>query len=139
MEVTTTTVPFARSGACPAGGSVAVSGSAVYTGDVAARTGSFAVTATRVESGCVFNVRRGAAVTVDGNPSTTVTGSQSFTRGVPGVRTITQKGAFRWSRGGTGGSCAVDLVSVFDPAARALSVKGTFCGYAVDATRSGPA
>ncbi|HYW08702.1 MAG TPA: hypothetical protein VE913_17200, partial [Longimicrobium sp.] len=116
LNVTTNTVPFSRTGACPGGGSVTITGSAVYTADVAARTGSHAVTATRVESGCVLNVRRGGAVTIDGNPSTAITGSQSFTRGVPGIRTVTQKGAFRWSRGGTSGSCAVDLVSVFDPA-----------------------
>jgi hypothetical protein len=136
MDVTTTTVPFSRTRACPGGGNVAISGSAVYTVDVAARTGSHSVTATRVESGCVLNGRRGGAVTIDGNPSTTITGSESFTRGVPGIRTVTQKGAFRWSRGTTTGNCAVDLVSTFDPVARSASVKGTFCGRAVDVTRT---
>jgi len=128
---------FERTHPCPAGGSVTVSGTVERAIDRATLTGTLAVNAKRVEKACAVQQRNGVTVTVTGQPHTVMTVSQSFTRGVPGVRTQTQKGAFAWTRSnGRSGTCAIDLTSTFDPATRTATIKGTFCGRSVDETRT---
>lgn len=128
---------FERTHACPAGGSVTVSGTVDRSIDRATQTGTLAVNAKRVENACAFRQRNGVTVTVTGQPHTVMTVNQSFDKGVPGVRTQTQKGAFAWSRSnGRSGVCAVDLTSTFDPATRTATIKGSFCGRPVDDTRT---
>lgn len=128
---------FERTHGCPAGGSVTVSGTVDRSIDRATQTGTLAVNAKRVESACAFQQRNGVTVTVTGQPHTVMTVNQSFNKGVPGVRTQTQKGAFAWSRSnGRSGVCAVDLTSTFDPATRTATIKGSFCGRPVDDTRT---
>lgn len=128
---------FERTHPCPAGGSVTVSGSVERTIDRATQTGTLAVNAKRVENACAFQQRNGVTVTVTGQPHTLMTVAQSFNKGVPGVRTQTQKGAFAWTRSnGRSGTCAIDLTSTFDPATRTATIKGTFCGRSVDDTRT---
>lgn len=128
---------FERTHACPAGGSVTVSGTVDRTIDRATQSGTMAVTAKRVENACAFRQRNGVTVTLTGQPHTVMTVNQSFDKGVPGVRTQTQKGAFAWTRSnGRSGTCAIDLTSTFDPATRTATIKGTFCGRPVDDTRT---
>ena len=128
---------FERTHACPAGGSVTVSGTVDRTIDRATGSGTLAVNAKRVEKACAFQQRNGVTVTVTGQPHTLMTVSQSFDKGVPGVRTQTQKGAFAWTRdNGRSGACTVDLTSTFNPATRTATIKGTLCGRSVDETRT---
>jgi len=128
---------FERTHPCPAGGSVTVSGSVERTIDRTTRTGTLAVNAKRVENACAVQQRNGVTVTITGQPHTVMSVTQSFDKGVPGVRTQTQKGAFAWTRSnGRSGTCAIDLTSSFDPATRTTTVKGTFCGRSVDDTRT---
>ncbi len=128
---------FERTHTCPAGGSVTVSGTVDRSIDRATQTGTLAVNAKRVENACAFQQRNGVTVTLTGQPHTTMTVSQSFDKGVPGLRTQTQKGAFAWTRSnGRSGTCAIDLTSTFDPAMRTATIKGTFCGRPVNDTRS---
>ena len=128
---------FERTHACPAGGSVTVSGTVDRTIDRATLTGTLAVSAKRVENACAVKQRNGVTVTVTGQPNTTIGVTASFNKGVPGVITQTQKGAFAWSRSnGRSGTCAIDLTSTFDPATRTATIKGSFCGRPVDETRT---
>jgi hypothetical protein len=128
---------FERTHSCPAGGSVTVSGSVERTIDRATLTGTLAVNAKRVENACAVQQRNGVTVTITGQPHTVMTVTQSFNKGVPGVRTQTQKGAFAWTRSnGRSGTCTIDLTSTFDPATRTATIKGTFCGRSVDDTRT---
>jgi hypothetical protein len=128
---------FERTHACPAGGSVTVSGTVDRTIDRATLTGTLAVSAKRVENACAVKQRNGVTVTVTGQPHTAIGVTASFNKGVPGVITQTQKGAFAWSRSnGRSGTCAIDLTSTFDPATRTASIKGSFCGRPVDETRT---
>lgn len=128
---------FERTHACPAGGSVTVTGTVDRAIDRATRSGTLAVNARRVENACAIRQRNGVTVTVTGQPHTVMTVAQSFTNGVPGVRTQTQKGAFAWTRSnGRSGACTVDLTSTFDPATRTATIKGSFCGRTVDETRT---
>jgi hypothetical protein len=116
---------------------VTVSGTVDRSIDRATQTGTLAVNAKRVENACAFQQRNGVTVTLSGQPHTVMTVSQSFDKGVPGVRTQTQKGAFAWTRSnGRSGACAIDLTSTFDPATRTATIKGTFCGRPVNDTRT---
>lgn len=128
---------FERTRACPAGGSVTVTGTVERTVDRATRSGKVAVNATRVENACAVQQRNGIIVTVTGQPNTAVTARRSFENGVPGVFTQTQKGAFSWTRSnGKSGTCTLDLTSTFDPATRTATVTGDFCGRSVNETRT---
>jgi hypothetical protein len=128
---------FERTHPCPAGGSVTVSGTVDRAIDRVTHSGTLAVNAKRVENACAFRQRNGVTVTVTGQPHTAITVNQSFDKGMPGVRTQTQKGAFAWTRSnGSSGSCTVDLTSTIDPTTHTATVKGTFCGHTVNETRT---
>lgn len=136
LATTTVTTTFTRTRNCPAGGSVKLEGTMVVTGDHATRTGSTQFNATRTESACALS-RNGGTLTINGNPNTVLTASQSWTNGVQGVRTATKKGSFTWTRsnGGTG-TCNIDVTHTWDPAAHSLHVVGTLCNQTIDVTRT---
>jgi len=136
-DVVTTTLTFSRTRSCPVGGSVKVEGTLVLSADREARTATSQYNATRTEQACAFTLPRGGTIEITGNPNTAVTGSWSVTNGVPGVRTLTQKGSFSWARSsGQTGICTVDLTAPWDPAAHAHRVQGTFCNRTIDVTRT---
>jgi hypothetical protein len=132
----TVTTTFSRTRTCPAGGSVKLEGTMVHTGDPATRTGSVQFNATRTEAACAFT-RNGGTLTINGNPNTVFTASQSWTAGTPGIRTATKKGSFTWTRSNGGsGTCNVDVTHTWDPAAKTLKVSGTVCNQTIDITRT---
>lgn len=133
----TTTSTMTRTRTCPAGGSVRVVATATHTFDRETRTGTHQGSAVRTDSACAMPRRAGATLTITGNPNVQITSSASFTNGVPGVRTVTHKGSFSWTRStGQSGTCSVDLTSTWTPATRTHTVKGTFCNQTVDITRT---
>ncbi|MFL5539924.1 MAG: hypothetical protein ACJ8J0_13070 [Longimicrobiaceae bacterium] len=132
----TVTTTFTRTRTCPQGGSVKLEGTHTVTADPATHSGSSTFSATRTESACAF-ARNGHTITINGNPNTQLTSNQSWTNGVPGVRTATRKGSFTWSRSdGKSGTCNVDVTATWDPATHTLHVSGTFCNQTVDVTRT---
>jgi len=132
----TVTTTFSRTRTCPGGGSVKLEGTMVHTGDPATRTGSLQFNATRTETACAFS-RGGGTLTINGNPNTVFTATQSWSNGTPGVRTASKKGSFTWAKStGASGSCTVDVTHTWDPATRTLHVAGTFCNQTVDVTRA---
>lgn len=136
LFATTVTTTFTRTRTCPAGGSVKLEGTITHTADPATHSGSTAFSATRTESACAFS-RNGHTITLNGNPNTQLTSNQSWTNGVPGVRTATKKGSFTWSRSdGKSGTCNVDVTATWDPATHTLHVQGTLCNQTVDVTRN---
>jgi hypothetical protein len=137
LDVITTTTTFTRTHTCPVSGSVTVAGTLVVSGDRETHTASSTLNATRTDDACTFNLHSGGTVTVTGNPNIVVTGAWSITNGVPGVRTVTHKGSFNWTRSGGGsGTCTVDLTATWDPATHTAHVQGTFCNRTVDVTRT---
>ncbi len=128
---------FERTHPCPAGGNVTVTGTVDRAIDRVTHSGTLTVNARRVENACAFRQRNGVTVTITGQPHTVITVSQSFDRGVAGIRTQTQKGTFAWSRStGRSATCTVDLTSTFDPTTHTATIKGTFCGRPIDETRT---
>lgn len=133
---TTATTDFTRTRTCPQGGDVKLAGTQTSTTDRAAKTASFQFTATRTEEACAFN-HAGVTLTVNGNPSTTLTASQSWSNGTPGVRTATKVGSFTWSKSnGKSGTCTINLTHTWDPAAKTLHISGQMCNQTVDITRT---
>ncbi|HEY0023605.1 MAG TPA: hypothetical protein VGB24_11865 [Longimicrobium sp.] len=130
---------FTRQHACPGGGASTVEGQRVITRDPATRSGSSQVNATRTDSACTVPARgrRGGTVTITGSPNIQLAANGTWTNGVPGVHTHTQKGSFTWARstGGTG-TCTVDLTGTFSSASQTRTLTGTFCGRTVDVSHT---
>ena len=121
---------------CPKGGQVAIAGTTVGTGDQATRSLTLEVNATRTDTNCAFETRNGT-LTLNGNPNIAYKGNLNIVNGAPsGLQTQTHKGSFTWARVGGSGTCDVDLTSSFDPATHTVTVTGSFCGHAVNVTRT---
>lgn len=139
MAASTTTDTFRQQRACPAGGSSTLAGQRTVTRDPATHTGSMQMAATRTDSACTVPARggQGGTLTIDGSPNIQVTAQSSWSNGVPGPHVHTQKGSFAWRRStGASGTCGVDLVGTLTPATQTYTLTGTFCGRAVNVTRT---
>lgn len=121
---------------CPRGGQVAIAGAVVGTGDRTAHNLTLDANATRTDTDCAFDTRNGV-LTLNGNPSVAYTGHLNIVNAaLSGVQTQTHKGSFKWARTGGSGTCDVDVTSSFDPATHTVTITGTFCGIAVNVTRT---
>jgi hypothetical protein len=121
---------------CPKGGQVAIAGTTTGTADRATRSLTVEVNATRTDTNCAFETRNGT-LTLNGNPNIAYKGNLNIVNGaLSGLQTQTHKGSFTWARVGGSGTCDVDLLSSFDPATHTVTVTGSFCGHAVNATRT---
>lgn len=84
---------------------------------------------------CAHVLKNGDVIKVTGDPDLDVHVAMT---GYPGVEitslNVTEKGAFRWTRGGASGRCAVDLSSLLDAPTQMVTVTGTFCGFPVSET-----
>ena len=127
---------FTVTKACPRGGQVALSGGVTGTGDRATHNLTLDAAATRTDTDCAFDTRNGV-LTLNGNPNIAYTGHLNIVNAVlSGPQTQTHKGSFKWARTGGSGTCDVDLTSSFDPSTHTVTVTGTFCGIAVNVTRT---
>ena len=121
---------------CPQGGQVVLAGSVVGSGDRTTHNLTVETNATRTDTDCAFQTRDGV-LTINGNPNLTYKGNLNIVNGLlSGVQTQTHKGSFTWARVGGSGTCDVDLTSSFDPATHTATVTGSFCGHAVNVTRT---
>lgn len=121
---------------CPRGGQVAIAGAVVGTGDRTAHNLTLDANATRTDTDCAFDTRNGV-LTLNGNPNVAYTGHLNIVNAaLSGVQTQTHKGSFKWARTGGSGTCDVDVTSSFDPATHTVTITGTFCGIAVNVTRT---
>jgi hypothetical protein len=121
---------------CPRGGQVVIDGTTTGTADVATHSLSLEVVATRTDTNCAFETRNGT-LTLSGNPNLAYDGKLTIVNAaLSGLQTQTHKGSFTWARAGGSGTCDVDIASSFDPATNTATVTGTFCGIAVNVTRT---
>ncbi|HEX6626839.1 MAG TPA: hypothetical protein VF105_02690 [Gemmatimonadaceae bacterium] len=121
---------------CPRGGQTVFAGSVTGTGDRTAQSLTLDANATRTDTNCAFDTRDGV-LTLSGNPNLTYTGHLNIVNGVlSGLQTQTHKGSFTWSRTGGSGTCDVDITSQFDPATKTLTITGSFCGHAINVTKT---
>ncbi|MDB4952422.1 MAG: hypothetical protein JWM27_5071 [Gemmatimonadetes bacterium] len=135
--LSTADLPFDRTGACPSGGTLRVAGHTAISYDPATRNGTLEVTATSTPAACAGTAKDGAVIALTGKPSTLIHATASATGGVPGTLTVTQKGAFAWTRStGGSGTCNVDLTTVANPTTQSATVTGDFCGVSVNVTHT---
>jgi hypothetical protein len=127
---------FSVTKACPKGGQVALAGTITGTGDATTHSLSVEAAATRTDTNCAFQTKNGA-LTLNGNPNITYDGKLNIVNAaLSGLQTQTHKGSFSWARAGGSGVCDVDITSSYDPATHTATVSGTFCGIAVNATKT---
>jgi len=121
---------------CPRGGQTALAGSVTGTADRVAHNLTLDATATRTDTNCAFDTKDGV-LTLSGNPNLTYTAHLNIVNSaLSGLQTASHKGSFTWSRTGGSGTCDVDITRTFDPSTKTLTIKGSFCGHAIDITKT---
>jgi hypothetical protein len=121
---------------CPRGGQVVIAGTVTGTADALTHSLALEAAATRTDTNCAFETKNGT-LTLNGNPNIAYDGKLNIVNAaLSGLQTQTHKGSFTWARTGGSGTCDVDITSSFDPATHTVTVTGTFCGIAVNVTRS---
>lgn len=119
---------------CPKGGNVRIAGTASGTGDRATHSLSLHTVATRTDTECAFETRKGVLALTG---SIVYDATLNIVNGaLSGPQTATHEGSFHWVRGAESGDCVVKLTSSFDPTTHTATVKGEFCGHRVDVTRT---
>jgi hypothetical protein len=119
---------------CPKGGSVALAGTVVGTGDRTTHSLTLDAEATRTDKACAFDTEDGI-LTLDG--SIKYKGHLNIVNGVPvGLQTQSHEGNFHWARPGGSGDCFVKVASSYDPATHTVTVIGEFCGHPINVTRT---
>ena len=138
--VTTTPFPintqFDVTKQCPRGGQTELKGNVTGTADRGTHSLLLDATATRTDTNCAFDTRDGV-LTLSGNPNLTYAAHLNIVNAVlSGLQTASHKGSFTWSRTGGSGTCDVDITRTFDPSTKTLTIKGSFCGHAIDITKT---
>ena len=106
------------------------------TADRVAHNLTLDVNATRTDTNCAFDTRDGV-LTLSGNPNVTYAAHLNIVNAaLSGLQTASHKGGFTWSLTGGSGTCDVDITRTFDPSTKTLTIKGSFCGHAVDVTKT---
>ena len=134
MDLIVTDVEFERTRTCPAGGQVAVSGTAHREFDTETRVRESEYAGTRTRTDCAF-VRNEHTVTVNGSGDWTAT-RRRVEGAFDGPQVSTHSGSFEAVRSdGEARSCEFDVEVVRDPDAMTKTITGTICGEAVDRTK----
>ena len=121
---------------CPRGGQTALTGTVTGTADRVAHNLTLDASATRTDTNCAFDTRDGV-LTLSGNPNVTYNAHLNIVNAaLSGLQTASHKGSFTWSRTGGSGTCDVDITRTFDPSTKTLTIKGSFCGHAIDITKT---
>jgi hypothetical protein len=131
----TFTLPIDETVDCLPSGSTNVKGTATFAFDDVEGGMSLEADVSVRPEGCAHVMKNGDVIKVTGDPDLDV---QLAMEGYPGMELtsllVTEKGAFKWTRGGASGRCAVDLTSVLNAATQMVTVTGTFCGFPVSET-----
>jgi hypothetical protein len=134
-EGNTFTMPIDDTMPCQPSGSTDVVGTATFAfGDVNGGMSLEADVAVRPE-GCAHVMKNGDVIKITGDPDLDV--HVAMTGGMRMELTslnVTEKGAFKWTRGGASGRCTVDLTSSLNAPTQMVAVTGTFCGFPVSET-----
>lgn len=134
-EQNTFTFPIDETMPCQPSGSTDIDGTVTFTlDDVAGGISLEADVSVRPEA-CAHVLKNGDVIKITGDPDLDV--QVALTGGMGQELTslhVTEKGAFKWTRGGASGRCAVDLTSVLNAATQMVTVSGTFCGFPVSET-----
>lgn len=128
------TIPVQESQPCENGGTLSVTGS--VTLDINPQTGANSVNAgiRAVPSACAHRMESGAVISITGDPGIDVQTTMAANARALTAFTVTETGAFTWTRGGASGRCTVNVTAQMNSAATQIVVSGTFCGFPVSET-----
>ncbi|HEU4561160.1 MAG TPA: hypothetical protein VFS20_25130 [Longimicrobium sp.] len=130
----TFSVTFNTTHPCTPSGNVALAGTLGGTVDAVARTGSVQANVGVQHQGCTIKTDDGATFTVNGDPDIDVAlNAASGPNGLTAF-TLTQTGAFTWSRTGASGRCDVNVSASLVAGTQNVQLSGTFCGFPVSGT-----
>lgn len=129
LDVVTSTTEFTRTGDCPSGGQVTMTGTRERTRDTETRTGTMDISATRTFTDCARPLAD-SAVTVTLNGSLTLTAHREWqAREWSGIQSIALVGRIDWATDDDrSGTCEIDVEASLDPSTRSRTVTGTVCG-----------
>jgi hypothetical protein len=134
MEQNSFTAPFQETVRCTPSGSTELEGTVtVAFGDISegiSMEADFSV----APDDCAHRLENGDVIKVTGDPDLDIHLVMAGTAEELIDLQVTEKGAFRWTRGGASGRCAVDLGSSLDAPTQMVTVSGTFCGFPVSET-----
>lgn len=135
MEQNTFTVPINETMDCLPSGSTDLDGTVTFAFDDVEGEMSLEADVSVRPQACAHVLKNGDVIKITGDPDLDVHVAMV---GYPGVELtslhVTEEGAFKWTRGGASGRCAVDLTSVLNAATQMVTVTGTFCGFPVSET-----
>lgn len=118
---------FTKTGPCPAGGTVTMSGSTKGTIDSDTHSGTIEVNHVLAMDDCAFT-RDAVTITVNTDPDLTMTGTVNIESGHRASGSFTKTGTFLWTTSdGRSGSCEVNLTITWN-ADGSHSISGTMCG-----------
>lgn len=126
------TFGFDDTHACQPSGSARVAGEMSGSWDAQAQSAALDAVFAITHQGCSVPTHDGGRVVLTGDPDIGVTlTATSGAQGLTALR-ITQKGAFTWAKGESGGRCTVDVAAELVAGTEQLRLSGTFCGISVD-------
>jgi hypothetical protein len=127
----TFTIPVTETVPCYSG-SIGVDGTLNVQLDNTGQQLSLQATLAGTPNPCVVRMANGVLFTITGNPS--LNAQISMAGNVNGQLSslqVTETGGFKWTSGGSSGTCAVNLTSSLNAASQVVTVSGTFCGFTV--------
>ena len=131
----TFSLPIDETVDCMPSGSTDLDGTVTFAFDDVAGEMSLEADVSARPEACAHVLENGDIIKITGDPDLAM---HLAMVGYPGVDltslSVTEKGAFKWTRGGASGRCAVDLASVLNAATQMVTVTGTFCGFPVSET-----
>lgn len=134
---------FTRSKACPAGGTVTVSGGSESTLDEDTKVVSTRWSTTQTHAACAVTHTRGdksVTAVVDGSVTSAGTASYQLPAKRGDGRTLLswagrRSGSTTTKVGDVSRTCVIDVTETYDPATKTFTVTGTICGRDVSGTR----
>jgi hypothetical protein len=129
------TVPIEETIPCTPSGSTDIEGTLTVGFDDVTMGISLEMDVSAAPEACAHRMENGDIIKVTGDPDLDV--HVTMTGGIgepPSSLHVTETGAFKWTRGGASGRCAVDLTSLLDAPTQMVTVSGTFCGFPVSET-----
>lgn len=134
---------FSKTAACPAGGSVSLSGSGQSSTDQETRVVTNTWSTTQTHSACAISKTRGDntwTAVVDGSVTSSGTSTYKLPESKGGQRTLlswtsSTVGSTTTKVGDKSSTCVVDVKQSWDPVKQVFTLSGTMCGRQVDATK----
>ncbi|HEX6368432.1 MAG TPA: hypothetical protein VF006_05860 [Longimicrobium sp.] len=134
MEQNTFTAPIHETIPCTPSGSTDVDGTVTIGFDDVTMGMTMEAELSATPDDCAHRMENGDVIRITGDPDLDIHVRMAGNAEELTTLQVTETGAFRWTRGGTSGRCAVSIASSLNAATQRVTVSGTFCGFPVNET-----